>query len=462
MQLHTFLTLLLVCQTLSLSTGAKPVSNSKLSSSNNCSINNGDCSSCLSQLNSQHLGLCGYCQASDGNCSDPSRCPCLAGSLYGPKDSNCEESISIWYYEACPDQPTDQTSTYTVSLRLLNVAAVDLIAGTFGADFLIYFEGNRVAYTDRECNSDNGVCFNILNSVGAPIIVKYQTYFHIQGTFSFEVDLADYPFDNQTLPLLIQDSYSSALKLQWKLPKDDKTGIDSHLTLSSWYYDSNSWDDSLYQRYNPILDENFSTFVFKFLIQRPRAVGFIKGLLPPLFIVLVICASFSLPAKEMSSRIWIGGSLLISVVLFHSTLAEETPRKGQLTFADNFIISVYVFIFISLAVNIVIIRLFRSGAEKLASKIQHLTEIISWPALFIFFFGHFYLKWNTFLVLFLVAMSSLLILLCIFVIKIVSSRTKLKWRKSCLRMRQNQNKYKDKEGIVNEGTSSFLREGNVL
>ena len=462
MQLQTLLLLVLVFQSLNLCTGTKH-DDDKLSSSRNdndnknCSVNNGDCTSCLSQLNSQKLGICGYCYAVDNNCTDPAKCLCLTGGLEGPNGDSCEDSD--WYYESCPDEPTDQTATYVVSLRLLNVAGVDLKAGTFSADFLIYFVGNRVAYTDRECMSDSGVCFNILNSVGALIIVKYKTYFHVQGTFSFQVDLSDYPFDNQTLPFLIQDSYSSARQLQWKLSKDESTSIDSHMVFSGWTYSTGSWEESLSQRYNPILDENFSTYVFKFLIQRPYTVGFIKGLLPPLFIVLVICASFSLPAKEMSSRIWIGGSLLISVVLFHSTLAEETPRKGQLTFADQFIISVYVFIFISLAVNIVIIRLYRSGAEKVANKIQQLTELISWPALFIFFFGHFYLKWNTFLVLFLVSITSLIITLCIFAISSFSGKRRLI---QYVRGRK-ENKFGGSEGLLNNGNSSpILREEKQL
>ena len=432
------------------------------SDTNNCSSSNGDCSSCLNQINKQGLGLCGYCQTSGTNCSDPSQCMCLAGSLVGPGESSCD--TSSWYYEACPDEPTELTATYKVSLRLLNVASVDLKVGSFNADFLLFFEGNRVAYTDRNCNSDDGVCFNILNSVGVPTIAKYHTYFHVKGSFSFEVELSEYPFDNQTLPLLIQDSYSSAQQLQWEMKQTNthpqKSGIDSHLTFTGWVYDSNSWEESLTQRYNPILIENFSTYVFKFLIMRPKTVGFIKGILPPLFIVLVICASFSLPAKEMSSRIWIAGSLLISVVLFHSTLAEETPRKGQLTFADQFIISVYIFIFISLAVNIVVIRLFRSGEERLANKVQHLSELASWPGLFIFFFGHFYLNWNTFLVLFLVAMSSISITLAFFIIPLISTRTNILWGKSLLTTRQKQTKcnYKERENLLDEGSSSLNQE----
>ena len=476
MLLRTCITILLMLQSVSLLSmgekwpdkpreGEMGVQLLASSDNNNCSSNNGDCSSCLNQVNQQGIGICGYCQALASNCSDPSQCQCLAGSLSGPSVASCD--TASWYYEACPDEPTELTATYKVSLRLLNIAGVDLKAGTFNADFLLFFEGNRVAYTNRQCNSNNGVCFNILNSVGVPTIVKYQTYFHVQGTFSFEVELSEYPFDNQTLPFLIQDTYSSAQQLQWEIKQTNsqhqKSGIDSHLTFTGWEYDSNSWGESLTQRYNPILLENFSTYVFKFLIKRPPAVGFIKGLLPPLFIVLVICASFSLPAKEMSSRIWIAGSLLISVVLFHSTLAEETPRKGQLTFADHFIISVYIFIFISLAVNIVVIRLFRSGAERLANKIQHLSELASWPGLFIFFFGHFYLNWNTFLVLFLVVMSSITITVAFFILPLISARTNILWRRSCLTVRQKQTKhnytpYKERDTLKDDDSSPLNQE----
>ena len=52
-------------------------------------------------------------------------------------------SICRFYYEKCPEVVNEQKTVYVeIALYLINIHSVDLKAGTFHADFYLYFKGN--------------------------------------------------------------------------------------------------------------------------------------------------------------------------------------------------------------------------------------------------------------------------------------------------------------------------------
>ena len=47
-----------------------------------------------------------------------------------------------YYYEKCPEVVSEQKTVYVeIALYLINLHSVDLKAGTFHADFYLYFKG---------------------------------------------------------------------------------------------------------------------------------------------------------------------------------------------------------------------------------------------------------------------------------------------------------------------------------
>lgn len=113
-------------------------------------------------------------------------------------------------------------------------------------------------------------------------------------------------------------------------------------------------------------------------MRRPRRAAFFRIFLPPLFGVLVICFAFAIPPKDATMRVWIDGNLLISCVMFHATMSEQTPDIQELTLADKFMVGVYSFIFVSFMVSIVLLKLQRDRMYQVAESFYRYAESVVW------------------------------------------------------------------------------------
>ncbi|EDO30841.1 predicted protein [Nematostella vectensis] len=381
---------------------------------NNCAERGRNCSWCLSD------GNCGFCDRCGDHCHKPgaihslencTNCAsCVPGSLGGAKKGS-ECSPEWYYYEKCPEVVSEQKTVYVeIALYLINLHSVDLKAGTFHADFYLYFKvpPGQTTYTKQKCKDGmKGTCFELVNAAGQAEVSSHEgKFFRVKSAFNFAADLQSYPYDNQTLRIVIQDMEMTAKELRWKLMKgaDDsdfkfRSGVSPTLNYTGWLFDTNSWSQLVYERYNPFLDQGVSRYEFLFHMRRHKRAAFFKIFLPPLFIVVVICFSFSIPPKDASMRLWIDGSLLVSAVMFHATTNEQTPDTPELTLADRFMVGVYSFIFASFMVTIIMLRLQRDNFSYLANIFYSNTEWLVWFTAPTFFFLLYYVNLSLYHVL---------------------------------------------------------------
>ncbi|XP_046852069.1 uncharacterized protein LOC124445390 [Xenia sp. Carnegie-2017] len=401
-------------------------------------------SSCLSRGNNCSLclkdGNCGFCDTCKDMCHRPeavdspscANCArCIPGALDGPKKGH-ECRVEWFYYEKCPEIVNEQKTVYVeIALYLINVHSVDLKAGTFHADFYLYFKvpDGQTKYTKQKCkDGPKEACFELVNAAGQPEVSSHEgKYFRVKSTFNFAADLRDYPYDNQTLRIVIQDMEMAAKELRWHIMQAAdgqdfkfRSGVSPMLNYTGWLFDTNSWSQMVYERYNPFLDQGVSRYEFFFHMRRHKRAAFFKIFLPPLFIVLVVCFSFSIPPKDSSMRLWIDGSLLISAVMFHATTGEQTPDSQELTLADNFMVGVYGFIFVSFIVTTTMLRLQRDNYFYFADVFYSYTEWLVWFSGPSFFFLLYYMRFSLYHVL----MAELVISLVAMLLKKFCSFTK--------------------------------------
>lgn len=366
-----------------------------------------NCTWCLND------GNCGFCDKCGDHCHKPgaihslencTNCAsCIPGNLAGSKKGyDCR--AEWYYYEKCPEVVSEQKTVYVeIALYLINLHSVDLKAGTFHADFYLYFKvpEGQTMYTKQKCKDGlRGACFELVNAAGQAEVSSHEgKYFRVKSAFNFAADLQDYPYDNQTLKIVIQDMEMTAKELRWKVMQgsDDsdfkfRGGVSPTLNYTGWLFDTNSWSQMVYERYNPFLDQGVSRYEFLFHMRRHKRAAFFKIFLPPLFIVLVVCFSFSIPPNDASMRLWIDGSLLVSAVMFHATVSEQTPDTPELTLADRFMVGVYGFIFASFIVTIVMLRLQRENYYYYADTFYSYTEWLVWFTAPTFFFFLYYVN----------------------------------------------------------------------
>lgn len=351
-----------------------------------------NCPLCLSD------GLCGFCDSCDDychqavmhtweNCTGCARC--ITGNLAGASIGH-ECRREWYYYEKCPEVVSEKKTVHVgIALYLMNLHSVDMKAGTFNADFYLYFKvpPGQTLYTKQKCKNEglNGACFDLVNAAGSVEVSLHEgKYFRVKGKFNFAADLDNFPFDNQTLQIEIQDMEMTAKDLRWKLLRTGgpsfkfKSGISPTLNYTGWVFDSYSWSQIVYERYNPFLDEGVSRYAFRFHMSRPRRAAFYKIFLPPLFIVIVICFAFALPPRDATMRVWIDGNLLVSCVMFHSTISEQAPDTQKATLADMFLVGVYGFIFVSFMVSIILLKLHRKQMFEVAESFYRYAEWMVW------------------------------------------------------------------------------------
>ncbi|KXJ13058.1 uncharacterized protein LOC110240897 [Exaiptasia diaphana] len=374
---------------------------------NICAPRGRNCSWCLSD------GNCGFCDACGDHCHKPgaihslencTNCAsCIPGTLGGSKKGfDCR--TEWYYYEKCPEIVSEQKTVYVeIALYLMNLHSVDLKAGTFHADFYLYFKvpPGQTTYTKQKCKDGlKNTCFEVVNAAGQAEVSSHEgKYFRVKSAFNFAADLQNYPYDNQTLRIVIQDMEMTAKELRWKLMEGSgdidfkfRSGVSPTLNYTGWLFDTNSWSQLVYERYNPFLDQGVSRYEFLFHMRRHKRAAFFKIFLPPLFIVIVVCFSFSIPPKDASMRLWIDGSLLVSAVMFHATTNEQTPDTPDLTLADRFMVGVYSFIFVSFIVTIVMLRLQRENHHHYANIFYSATEWLVWFTAPMFFFLLYYVN----------------------------------------------------------------------
>eukprot|EP00111_Clytia_hemisphaerica_P016106 TCONS_00047665-protein len=240
----------------------------KLVMSSDCTSRGTNCTSCLSDGHCGFCDSCGdYCHQSKTlhsfeNCTHCAQC--VPGTLSGPKKGHtCRHEW--YYYEKCPEVVSVKKTVYVgIALYLVNLHSVDMKGGTFHADFYLYFKvpPGQTLYTKQKCKNIglNGACFDLVNAAGAAEVSLHEgKYFRVKGKFNFAADLANFPFDNQTLKIEVQDMEMTAKELRWRLlestvdqdrPFKFKSGISPTLNYTGWVFDPYSWTQIVYERYS--------------------------------------------------------------------------------------------------------------------------------------------------------------------------------------------------------------------
>ena len=84
-----------------------------------------------------------------------------------------------------------------------------------------------------------------------------------------------------------------------------------------------------------------SRYTFGLSFTSPPVPTFMKTFLPPIFIVFVNQGVWFMYPKSFETRLGVCGSGLISAVMYHVSLASNTPVTSVLTSADRFMLGVY-------------------------------------------------------------------------------------------------------------------------
>lgn len=198
------------------------------------------------------------------------------------------------------------------------------------------------------------------------------TYYAIvrdQGKFSSKFDLKDYPFDYQTLPIIIEDNVHESDEVAYVPDTSTENPItlnpeiylpgfdiwDGELQVSDFNYPTNFGD----LRASDKPDYSRATFLIP--VERPWLGTGLKIFLPVLLILLCTALVLNIHPSYIEGRLGVVITALLTLVALQLTSASGLPEVDYMLMTDKIYLLSYLFI---IATLIQVVRHSRAVHEK--------------------------------------------------------------------------------------------------
>jgi hypothetical protein len=274
----------------------------------------------------------------------------------------------------------DQTGQQVrVGVYLISVRELDLTKGTYIMDFYLNFE------CDEPCDPSGFQIMNgqILETDAAPGYDTYHNYHVIANLYSNFI-LWDYPFDRHWLNLILEDRSLDTSQLVY-VADPDLSGVDAYVSLAGWQIPP-FFDSYVYTHEYPMFTD-YSDYNFSLPIVRPALASFWKGIFASIVIGIVGPLSLLMQPEQISERLALSTSALVGAILYHLTLTSGIPSTGYLTYADKFMLVLYLVLGATLAVTVSQMMLIQAKKETFVHKLHAISRWLvpaAWVVLIIF------------------------------------------------------------------------------
>ncbi|ODA68535.1 Proton-gated ion channel precursor [Methyloligella halotolerans] len=179
-------------------------------------------------------------------------------------------------------------------------------------------------------------------------IIRYQ------GRFSTKFNLEDYPFDTQTMTVVMEDTLLGASKLGYALDGPTPVEMDPVLTLPGFQVGKPHMRVERHKYPTGFGDlsvgdsEPYSRVVLSIPVTRPAVAMTIKTFVP--ILLIIVCASlvFFVRPVYVEGRIGLGITALLTLVALQLSATSGLPDVDYLTMLDKVYLLAYLFIILAL------------------------------------------------------------------------------------------------------------------
>lgn len=218
-------------------------------------------------------------------------------------------------------------------------------------------------------------------------VIYHQRY---TGRLSQPLRLSDFPMDKHTFTIQFVAAGYSADELEFlpdMSPNEKVVGgsMAEELSLPDWKI---LQQETLSLPYRPIKEINAAGFAFRFVAKRYFAYYVWQIVLPLTVVVLMSCAAFWIRRSNVSVRITIATSSVLTIIAYRFVLASLLPRLPYMTRMDYFTVGSTVLVFLVLIT--IVLTSFLTG--KYNEAIAHRVDLCArffFPIAFFLFLGWF-------------------------------------------------------------------------
>jgi hypothetical protein len=232
--------------------------------------------------------------------------------------------------------------------------------GTFDTNFYVTLTSDRpVNTTDFELINGHA------QTIGLLIDTPNKKYFRVFASMDSNPDFHRYPFDRQTLPIIVEPRVFNSNDMVLVIDKNS-TGLDPLAALPGWKF--GTMDTTVMNYTYGVEDIPYSRADFSCDISRDSFSTFLKFFLPVLLIVIVSLSSLLM---KVTPRLGLNASMFLAAVLIHWRIADAIPLVEYATFLDYFMMITYATLVMVLVSGILVILYIEKQDAVRAEFVNH-------------------------------------------------------------------------------------------
>ena len=318
------------------------------------------------------------------------------------------EDLSRQWVHVRPD-PEGTPTRVEIGAYFLDVMTIDDATQTFEVDlvFSARWRDPRLAFSVEAAGLDEVVLplaevwypgFSTLNrresETFLPDNVQIEpngqvTYSQrIQATLASRLDLLEFPFDSQVLPIHMVAYQFGPEEIELVLA-DNMTGIRGDFSVTGWVIEEGE------HRVEPVqlpgVRHRFAGVSFLLSAERRSSYFSLTMLVPLVLIVLMAWTVFWIDPSVVPPKVGISTASIFSLIAFRFSLRSGLPDVAYMTRADQFLLGTTLLVFAALGEVIVTARLAKQGSEALARRIDRWGR---WVYLAAFILLAAFSRWN--------------------------------------------------------------------
>ncbi|MFN8126255.1 MAG: hypothetical protein U0R64_07090 [Candidatus Nanopelagicales bacterium] len=288
-----------------------------------------------------------------------------------------------------PTATAPDPAQVTIGAYIDNIQMVSLETNSFDASISVWLR-----WTDPDLNPQDSLEITNLfqswslttsSAYDEPVKQADGSYYylvHYQGSFNTPFSVADYPFDSQTLQVVLQDTTADAGELQF-VPDSEPAGIDPTVTLPGYDIGTPSLTTGDYTystnfgEWDPQPGSNVvSRVVVSVPLASPAVPGFVKTVLPILLVVATAFLVFFVPVELVEARVGLVITGLLTLVAMQLGLSGELPDVAYLLMLDVLYLCAYAFLLFAMADVIFTARRVRLGNTDGARTVNQRVMVV--------------------------------------------------------------------------------------
>jgi len=221
--------------------------------------------------------------------------------------------------------------------------------------------------------------------------LKMLSRFH--GTFAAPMDLHDFPFDRQVLPVEIESAAFPTHQVVfdylggqhkdrgWTVPLRPEEVLGNSVRLPEWKVDAVQVRE--FDKYYSFIDATYSRYRIEILVSRRSGFYIWKVMAIEAMMVIMSWVIFRLDPGELGNRLAVSITLLLATVAFNLVVSDITPRVSYLTLLDWFLLGCFVLIFLAGLEAVLVYSLHRSGKGAAMTARVDRCSLVAFPGLFL-------------------------------------------------------------------------------